>query len=70
MTKREIAEQIRQMKEFGTKMSKKQAVDTLKAAGTILNVEHIDGKKVSQALPSWEGTHVFEKLCDKNQKTG
>ncbi len=45
MTKREIAEQIRQMKEFGTKMSKKQAVDTLKAAGTILNVEHIDGEK-------------------------
>ncbi len=33
MTKREMTEQIRQMKEFGAKVSKKQAVDTLKAAG-------------------------------------
>lgn len=56
MTKREIAEQIRQIKEFGTKMSKKQAVDTLKAGGTIPNVEHINGEK---GIP---GTAILGRL--------
>lgn len=51
MTKRETTEQIRQMKEFGTKVSssKKQAVDTLKAAG-IMNSKGEVKKQFKKAL--------------------
>ena len=51
MTKRETTEQIRQMKEFGSKVSssKKQAVDTLKAAG-IMNSQGKVKKQFKKAL--------------------
>ncbi|VAW97136.1 hypothetical protein MNBD_GAMMA20-852 [hydrothermal vent metagenome] len=51
MTKRETTEQIRQMKEFGTKVSssKKQAVDTLKAAG-IMNSKGEVKRQFKKAL--------------------
>lgn len=51
MTKRETIEQIRQMKEFGAtaSSSKKQAVDTLKAAG-IMNSQGKVKKQFKKAL--------------------
>jgi len=49
MTKREMTEQIRQMKEFGAKVSKKQTVDTLKAAG-IMNSSGKAKQRFKKAL--------------------
>ncbi len=51
MTKRETTEQIRQMKEFGNRVSssKKRAVDTLKAAG-IMNSKGEVKRQFKKAL--------------------